>query len=63
MNDPRRLRDAPDATPVERELLDALEAPPPPPGAKARVAAALLERINADVDDADAAPDNVRRIG
>ena len=63
MNDPRPLRDAPDATAVERELLDALEPPPPPPGAKARVAAALLERLAAEDDDGAIAPDNVRRIG
>lgn len=60
MNDPRRLRDAPDATPTERELLDALAAPPPP-GAKDRVAANLLARL-AEADE-PAAPDNVRKLG
>lgn len=63
MNDPRPLRDDPDATPLERELLDALTAPAPPRGAKARVAAALLERLAADDDDGAIAPDDVRRIG
>lgn len=55
MNDPRRLLD--DATDLERELLEALRAPPPPPGAKERVAQRVIESLD------EAEPATVTPIG
>lgn len=62
MNDPRRLREMRDElSPEALELLAAMECPPPPPGAKDRVAMAVLDALS---EDAPAqVPATVRRIG
>ncbi len=63
MKEPRRLRETREAlTAEEIALLDAMECPPPPPGAKDRVAMAVLEALSED-EASDAPPATVRRIG
>lgn len=62
MNDPRRLREMHDElTAEEMALLAAMECPPPPPGARDRVAMAVIEALAEDVPDAP--PATIRRIG
>lgn len=62
MKEPRRLRDAREAlTAEEIAILDAMECPPPPPGAKDRVALAVLEALAEEAPEQP--PATIRRIG
>lgn len=62
MKEPRRLRESRDAlTAEEIAILDAMECPPPPPGARERVALAVLDALAEDAPEALQEP--VRRIG
>ncbi len=62
MKEPRRLRASRDAlTAEEIAILDAMECPPPPSGARERVALAVLEALAEDTPEQP--PATIRRIG